>query len=62
MQRTEGNTQRRSSANRLLVISHPAVVAVNQEVYLELVRRGWEVTTVVPSRWRHEYSQGHHQA
>jgi glycosyltransferase involved in cell wall biosynthesis len=41
---------------RLLAISHPAVVNVNQEVYRELTRRGWEVTIVVPSRWRHEYS------
>jgi glycosyltransferase involved in cell wall biosynthesis len=41
---------------RLLVISHPAVVSVNQEVYRELMRRGWDVTIVVPSRWRHEYS------
>ncbi len=42
---------------RLLAISHPAVVDVNQEVYRELSRRGWEVTIVVPSRWRHSYSQ-----
>jgi glycosyltransferase involved in cell wall biosynthesis len=42
---------------RLLVISHPAVVNVNQEVYRELLRRGWDVTIVLPSRWRHEYSQ-----
>jgi glycosyltransferase involved in cell wall biosynthesis len=42
---------------RLLVISHPAVVNVNQEVYRELVRREWDVTIVVPSRWRHEYSE-----
>jgi glycosyltransferase involved in cell wall biosynthesis len=42
---------------RLLVVSHAAVVTVNQEVYLELARRGWEVTLVVPSRWRHEYSK-----
>jgi glycosyltransferase involved in cell wall biosynthesis len=41
---------------RLLAISHPAVVAVNQEVYRELGRRGWDVTIVVPSRWRSEYS------
>jgi glycosyltransferase involved in cell wall biosynthesis len=41
---------------RLLVVSHPAVVNVNQEVYRELVRRGWDVTIVLPSRWRHEYS------
>jgi len=43
---------------RLLVASHPAVVSVNQEVYRELARRGWEVTIVVPSRWRHSYSPG----
>src|SRR5579863_7689424 len=42
---------------RLLAISHPAVVNVNQEVYRELQRRGWEVTIVLPSRWRSEYSQ-----
>jgi glycosyltransferase involved in cell wall biosynthesis len=42
---------------RLLAISHPAVVNVNQEVYRELQRRGWEVTIVVPSRWRSEYSR-----
>src|ERR1035441_5452529 len=40
---------------RLLVVSHPAVVSVNQEVYRELMRRGWAVTIVVPDRWRHEY-------
>ena len=42
--------------NRLLVVSHPAVVNVNQEVYRELARRGWNVKIVVPSRWRNEYS------
>jgi glycosyltransferase involved in cell wall biosynthesis len=42
---------------RLLVVSHPAVVDVNQEVYRELSRRGWQVTIIVPNRWRHEYSQ-----
>jgi glycosyltransferase involved in cell wall biosynthesis len=41
---------------RLLVISHPAVVSVNQEVYRELARRGWDVRIVLPKRWRHEYS------
>jgi glycosyltransferase involved in cell wall biosynthesis len=43
---------------RVIVISHPAVVSVNQEVYRELGRRGWEVTLVVPKRWRHSYSEG----
>jgi glycosyltransferase involved in cell wall biosynthesis len=47
----------RQAERRLLVISHPAVVNVNQEVYRELARRDWGVTIVVPSRWRHEYSQ-----
>ncbi len=41
---------------RLLVVSHPAVTSVNQEVYLELQRRGWNVTLVLPSRWKHSYS------
>jgi glycosyltransferase involved in cell wall biosynthesis len=41
---------------RVLVVSHPAVVDVNQEVYRELQRRGWEVKIVVPRSWRHEYS------
>jgi glycosyltransferase involved in cell wall biosynthesis len=40
----------------LLVVSHPAVLSVNQELYGELSRRGWELTLVVPSRWRHPYS------
>lgn len=44
------------AGRRLLVVSHPAVVSVNQEVYRELARRGWEVTIVLPDRWRHEYS------
>jgi len=42
-------------SRRLLVISHPAVVSVNQEVYRELRGRGWELTLVVPSSWRNEY-------
>jgi glycosyltransferase involved in cell wall biosynthesis len=41
---------------RLLVVSHPAVVSVNQAVYRELQQRGWDVTMVLPSRWRHSYS------
>jgi glycosyltransferase involved in cell wall biosynthesis len=45
------------AGRRLLVVSHPAVVTVNQEVYRELAKRGWCVTIVVPSRWRHEYSE-----
>jgi len=32
-------------------------VNVNQEVYRELMRRGWDVAIVVPGRWRHEYSK-----
>lgn len=40
---------------RLLIVSHPAVVPVNQEVYRELRTRGWRVTVVLPSRWRHAY-------
>lgn len=42
---------------RLLAVSHPSVVSVNQEVYRALQERGWGVTIVLPSRWRSEYSQ-----
>jgi len=45
-----------AGGRRVLVVSHPAVVSVNQAVYRELAHRGWDVTIVVPSRWRHEYS------
>lgn len=43
-------------AGRLLVVSHPSVVSVNQEVYRELIGRGWELEIVLPSRWRSEYT------
>jgi glycosyltransferase involved in cell wall biosynthesis len=45
-----------SRGPRLMVVSHPAVVTVNQETYLELSKRGWEVSIVVPDRWRSEFS------
>lgn len=41
--------------SRVLVVSHPCVIDINQCVYLELRRRGWELRIVVPARWRHEY-------
>jgi glycosyltransferase involved in cell wall biosynthesis len=42
---------------RLMVISHPAVVTVNQEVYREMLDGGdWEIEIVLPRRWRHAYS------
>jgi glycosyltransferase involved in cell wall biosynthesis len=41
---------------RLVVVSHPAVLPVNQLVYAELVARGWDVRLVVPARWRHDYA------
>lgn len=42
--------------SRLTVVSHPCVLPVNQAVYGALQSQGWEVSLVVPSRWRHEYS------
>jgi glycosyltransferase involved in cell wall biosynthesis len=53
---TPRTRRRRAAGRRLLVVSHPCVVPVNQSVYAELQRRGWEIAIVVPSRWRHEYS------
>lgn len=43
---------------RILVVSHPAVLPVNQTVYRVLAERGWDVRIVVPDRWRHEYADG----
>lgn len=42
---------------RLLVVSHPSVVSVNQEVYRELIDRGWGVRIVLPRLWRSEYDE-----
>jgi glycosyltransferase involved in cell wall biosynthesis len=42
---------------RLLAVSHPSVVSVNQEVYRELIDRGWQVKIVLPGLWRSEYDQ-----
>lgn len=44
-------------APRLLVVSHPAALAVNQLVYAELVELGWQVDLIVPDRWGHEYGE-----
>jgi glycosyltransferase involved in cell wall biosynthesis len=46
------------AARRLLVVSHPAVLAVNQLPYIELRQYGWDPYLVVPARWRHEYASG----
>jgi len=43
---------------RLLVLSHPAVLAVNQLPYVELRLHGWDPYLVVPARWRHVYAAG----
>jgi glycosyltransferase involved in cell wall biosynthesis len=41
---------------RLLVVSHPASVSVNQTVYVKLLELGWDVHVVVPHRWRHDFA------
>jgi glycosyltransferase involved in cell wall biosynthesis len=55
---TARNPEMESESPRgpLLVVSHPAVVPVNQAVYQALKELGWRPAVVVPSRWRHEYS------
>ncbi len=41
------------------MVSHPAIVSVNQEVYSELLGRGdWEIEIVLPNRWKHSYAEG----
>jgi glycosyltransferase involved in cell wall biosynthesis len=46
----------RGLAPKVLVVSHPAALAVNQLPYQELVHRGWDVRLVVPATWRHDYA------
>jgi glycosyltransferase involved in cell wall biosynthesis len=45
-----------ATAPRLLVVSHPAVLAVNQLAYAELRRLGWDPFVVTPAMWRNEYA------
>jgi UDP-glucose:(heptosyl)LPS alpha-1,3-glucosyltransferase len=54
----------RASRSRceLVVVSHPAVLPVNQLVYAEIARRGYRVELFAPARWRHEYSPDELQA
>jgi glycosyltransferase involved in cell wall biosynthesis len=42
-------------ARPLLIISHPAVLAVNQLPYAALRDHGWDPWLVVPARWRHDH-------
>ena len=44
------------SGARLLVVSHPCVVTVNQAIYAELLDRGWDLRLVVPRVWRSDFS------
>ena len=45
------------SALPLLVVGHPAVLAINQLPYAALRAHGWEPFIVAPATWRHEYAQ-----
>lgn len=41
---------------RLLCVSHPCVVAANQEFYARVeARSDWQITIVLPARWRNEF-------
>lgn len=46
-----------SGERRLLVVSHPAVLAVNQLVFADLAGHRWHVDLVAPRRWHHDYSE-----
>ena len=47
-----------ATRGRLLVVSHASVLPVNQHVYRKLLQLGWDLTLVVPARWRHAYGAG----
>jgi glycosyltransferase involved in cell wall biosynthesis len=44
-------------SRRLLIVSHPCVLPVNQTVYRVLRDRGWNLSIVLPNRWRHDFSE-----
>lgn len=45
---------------KLLVVSHPCIMSVNQAFYAEVERlTGWDLTLVVPALWRNEYGEAH---
>lgn len=44
------------SAIRVLIVSHPSVLAVNQLPYAALRGYGWDPWLVVPLRWSHDYA------
>src|SRR5262249_45017438 len=53
---TEAPTSRHlTSLPRVLAVSHPAVLAVNQLPYAELRRLGWDPFLVTPNAWRNQY-------
>ena len=47
----------RPKRGRMAVVSHACVLPVNQHVYSRLCDLGWDLTLIVPARWRHEYSE-----
>jgi UDP-glucose:(heptosyl)LPS alpha-1,3-glucosyltransferase len=50
---------RKAARGRLLIVSHPSAVSVNQAIYVKLRELGWAIFLIVPDRWRHEFQQGH---
>lgn len=43
---------------RLLCVSHPCVASPNQELFARIAsQRGWDVTILLPDRWRNEYGE-----
>lgn len=42
----------------ITVVGHPNVVTHNQLIYVRLAELGWNVTILVPARWRDEYRPG----
>src|SRR5215217_801964 len=48
----------RGTRMKLLLVSHPCVTSVNQQFFAEVEPlSGWELTIIVPSNWRSEYSR-----
>ena len=50
-------TEATAAGRRLLVVSHPCSVEVNQAVYVALQALGWEIHLVIPLWWRDGFNR-----
>src|ERR1700730_2158902 len=48
----------RASSRNVLIISHPCITPINQSLFAHVeAETGWNITIVLPMRWRNEYGR-----